>query len=225
MKTPFFRAAFAIALKDMQAEFRSREMLSLMAIFALLSVLIFSFALELNLTARFESISGVLWVTVAFATIIGLNRTSAIEREGGGMDAMLIAPIDRTAVFLGKLLGTYLFALIVGAILVPVAALLYNLPLIRVWLIPTLLLGTLGLCVVGTMLSTMTVQTRARESLLPVVMLPLTLPIVLTAVKATTGILTDGNFADWSGWLGILALINGVYFAACLVMFDFVVEE
>jgi heme exporter protein B len=224
MQTPFFRVVYSIVIKDLQAEFRSRELLSLMVIFALLSLLIFSFALELDRIAREESISGVLWVTVAFASIIGLNRSLTIEREQGNLDALLIAPIHRAAIFVGKMAGNFLFALIVGALLVPIAALIYNVPLLSAWLAVVLLLGTLGLSAVGTLLATMTVQTRTRESLLPVVMLPLALPVVLTAVRATTGILSAQPSADWLGWLQLLAFVDAAYFAACFVMFEFVIE-
>jgi len=224
MQTPFFRVVYSILVKDLQAEFRSRELLSLMVIFALLSLLIFSFALELDRIAREESISGVLWVTVAFASIIGLNRSLTIEREQGNLDALLIAPIHRSAIFVGKMAGNFLFALVVGALLVPIAALIYNMPLLSAWLVIVLLLGTLGLSAVGTLLATMTVQTRTRESLLPVVMLPLALPVVLTAVRATTGILSAQPSADWLGWLQLLAFVDAAYFAACFVMFEFVIE-
>lgn len=225
MQTPFFRVVYGIVVKDLQAEFRSRELLSLMVIFALLSLLIFSFALELDRLAREEAISGVLWVTVAFASIIGLNRSLTLEREQGNLDAMLIAPIHRAAIFVGKLFGNYLFALLVGVLLVPIAALLYNLPLINTWLFIVLVFGTLGLSGIGTLLATMTAQTRTRESLLPVVMLPLALPVVLTAVRATTGILSAQPAENWLGWLHLLAVINVVYFAASFIMFEFVVEE
>jgi len=166
----------------------------------------------------------VLWVTVAFASIIGLNRSLTIEREQGNLDALLIAPIHRSAIFVGKMAGNFLFALIVGALLVPIAALIYNMPLLSAWLVIVLLLGTLGLSAVGTLLATMTAQTRTRESLLPVVMLPLALPVVLTAVRATTGILSAQPSADWLGWLQLLAFVDAAYFAACFVMFEFVIE-
>ncbi|MFQ3535243.1 MAG: heme exporter protein CcmB [Aggregatilineales bacterium] len=224
MQTPFVRVVYGILIKDLQAEFRSRELLSLMVIFALLSLLIFSFALELDRIAREESISGVLWVTVAFASIIGLNRSLTLEREQANLDAMLIAPIQRPAIFVGKWLGNFVFALIVGALLLPIAAVLYNVPTINLWLIAALLLGTLGLSSVGTLLATMTAQTRTRESLLPVVMLPLALPVVLTAVRATTGILSAQPSGDWLAWLQLLAFVDAVYFAACFIMFEFVVE-
>src|SRR5574338_1440540 len=119
MSTPFFQAVVAIIRKDLQAELRSRELVGSMGLFALLSVLIFSFALELDRVARTEAISGVLWVTLVFASILGLNRSLAMERDQGNLEALLIAPIDRTAIFIGKLVGNFLFTLIVGVVLLP----------------------------------------------------------------------------------------------------------
>src|SRR5574338_1241472 len=126
MSTPFFQAVVAIIRKDLQAELRSRELVGSMGLFALLSVLVFSFALELDRVARSEAISGVLWVTVVFASILGLNRSLAMERDQGNLDAMLLAPIDRTAIFIGKFIGNFIFALTVGLLLLPLMTILYN---------------------------------------------------------------------------------------------------
>src|SRR5690606_35456609 len=109
MTTSFLQAALAIAAKDLRAELRSRELVNSMVLFALLSILIFSFALELDRVARHEAIAGVLWVTIVFASILGLNRSMALEREQGGLNALLLAPISRAAIFCGKLAANYLF--------------------------------------------------------------------------------------------------------------------
>lgn len=225
MITPLFAAIFSIARKDVQTELRSRELVATMGLFALISILIFSFALELDRQARSEAVSGVLYVTVVFASILGLNRNMTSEREGGGMDALLLAPIPRTAVLIGKLVGGVLFVLIVSAAMLPVMTVLYNVNLIQPWVIIILLLGTLGFTVVGTMLATITVQTRAREALLPLLMLPVALPVLLCAVRATTGVLRDAPAADWQVWIQILAVVDVIYFALSLVLYDFVVEE
>jgi heme exporter protein B len=225
MKTPFFRVVHGIVLKDLLAEFRSRELVSSMVLFALLSILIFSFALELDRAARLESISGVLWVTVAFASILGLNRSLAMEREQGNFDAMLMAPVDRPALFFGKLVGNFLFALAVGLILLPLMTVLYNMPILQGWLVIVLFLGTLGLSTVGTLLATMTVQTRSRETLLPIVMLPLALPVVIASVKACVGILTTSSIDDWIAWPQLLLVIDIIYFIVCFLLFEYVIEE
>jgi heme exporter protein B len=225
MKTPFFSAVFAVLWKDLQAELRSRELVGSMGLFALLSILIFSFALELDRIARTESVSGVLWVTVVFASVLGLNRSLAMERDQGNLDALLLAPVERTAIFFGKLIGNFLFTLVVGLILILLMTVLYNLTLTRLWLVLVLVLGTLGFSTIGTLLATMTVQTRARESLLPIVMMPVALPLLLSAVRATTGILNDAPQDDWLAWVQILAILNLIYMTMSFLLFEYVIEE
>ncbi len=197
MKTPFWQVVVSIIRKDFQAEFRSRELIGSMGLFALLSVLVFSFALELDRVARTEAISGVLWVTIVFASILGLNRSMAMERDNGNLDALLIAPIHRAAIFCGKLVGNFIFTLVIGLLLLPLMTILYNVSLFDGWLVAVLIMGTLGFTTIGTLLAAMTVQTRAREALLPIVMLPVILPLLLAAVKASTSTLNADPQADW----------------------------
>lgn len=225
MKTPFWQAVFSITRKDLRAEVRSRELVNSMGLFALLSVLIFSFALELDRVARQESISGVLWVTVVFASILGLNRSMAMERDQGNLDALLLAPINRTAIFAGKLLGNYLFTLVVGLVLLPLMTVLYNVPLVQPWILVILLLGIGGFSTIGTLLATMTVQTRARESLLPIVMLPVALPVLLAVVRASTAVLSDAPQADWIAWPQLLLVVDMIYLTLCFLLFEYVIES
>ncbi|MBZ0275492.1 MAG: heme exporter protein CcmB [Anaerolineae bacterium] len=225
MKTPFFKAVLTIVRKDLRTELRSRELVSSMGLFALLSILIFSFALELDRVARQEAISGVLWVTVVFASFLGLNRSLAMERDQGNLDAMLIAPIARTTIFFGKLVGNFIFAIVVGLLLLPIMAVLFNVPLIQPLVLAILFMGTFGFSTVGTLLASMTVQTRARENLLPIVMMPLALPLLLAAVKASTNILTGSATEDWIAWTQILAVVDIIYLVMCFVMFEYVIEE
>jgi heme exporter protein B len=222
MMTPFARAVFTVIRKDMLTELRSRELVSAMALFTLLSVLVFSFALELDRLARQEVVSGVLWVTLIFASILGLNRSLALEHDQGNLDAMLLAPIDRTAIFIGKAAGNFLFTLAVGLILLPLITVLYNINLVRPLMIITLALGTLGLAAVGTLLATMTAQTRSRETLLPIVMMPVALPVLLTVVRATAGIIDDQFEINW---LLTLALIDMLYIGLGILLFDYVIED
>lgn len=223
--TPFFAAAFGIVQKDLRAELRSRELVGAMGMFALLSLLIFSFAFELNREARIEAISGVLWVTVVFASLLGLNRSLAMERDQGNLDALLLAPISRSAIFVGKLIGNFIFTFVIAALLLPLMTVLYNVSLLRPLVIAVLFFGTLGFTIIGTLLATMTVQTRAREALLPIVMLPITLPVLLAAVRASSGILNDAPAETWQGWLAILLVLNVIYGTLCFLLFESVVEE
>jgi heme exporter protein B len=224
-QTSLLKATWAVFRKDLRAEARTRELLGAMLLFALLSVLIFSFALELNRIARKEAISGVLWVTVTFASVLGLNRSMAQEREQGNIDALLLAPIPRSAIFLGKFLGNFIFALLVGLLLLPIMTILYNLTLISPLNLLILLIGTWGICVTGTLLSAMTVQARGGEALLPIALLPVALPILLSAVRATTGIFNDAPISDWGTWIGFIIAVDIFYSVVCFLAFEYVVAE
>ncbi len=225
MKTPFISTVYAIIGKDLRAEIRARELVSVMALFALLSILVFSFALELDREAREEAVSGVLWVTLIFSSLLGFNRSMAQERDQGNLDALLLAPVSRAAIFVGKLLGNFIFTLIVALAMLPLMTALYGLALLDGWIIATTALGTFGLATIGTLLATMTVQTRAREALLPIAMLPITLPFLLTAVRATKGILSGAPASEWQGALGMLAAIAVIYLVLCLLLYEYVLEE
>ena len=223
MTTPFLKCVLAIVAKDLRAEMRSRELLSVMALFALLSILVFSFALELDRAARAEAVSGVLWVTLIFASLLGLNRSLAQESDQGNLDALLLAPVSRSAIFVGKFAGNSIFTGIVGLLLLPLMTVLYGMQMLDIRVIFTTLVGIVGFCSIGTLLATMTVHTRAREALLPIALLPVALPFLLTAVRATKGILNGAP--EWQVWLQLLAGITVIYVALCLLLYGFVVEE
>jgi heme exporter protein B len=222
MKTPYFRTLLAILRKDLRAELRSREIINAMALFALLSVLVFSFALELNRETRVEVIGGILWVTLVFASILGLNRSLAGELDQGGLDAMLMAPVDRSTIFVGKLIGNFLFVLVIGLILLPLMSVLYNVSLVKPDMLAVVILGTLGFAAIGTLLATMTVQTRSRETMLPLVMMPTALPILLLAVRASREIVVDGMTP---AAILTLLFIDIMYLLLCTFLYDYVIED
>ena len=223
MTTPFLECVLAIIAKDLRAEIRSRELLSVMALFALLSVLVFSFALELDREARAEAVSGVLWVTLIFASLLGLNRSLAQESDQGNLDALLLAPVSRSAIFVGKFAGNALFTGIVGLALLPLMTVLYGINMVDPGVIVTTLVGIVGFCSIGTLLATMTVHTRAREALLPIALLPVALPFLLTAVRATKGVVNGAP--EWQVWLQLLTGITVIYVVLCLLLYGYVVEE
>ena len=225
MKTSFTAAALAIAAKDLRVEMRSRELVSAMALFALLSLLVFSFALELDRIAREEALSGVLWVTLIFASLLGFHRSMALEYDQGSLDALLLAPIPRSAIFVGKLVGNYLFTSLVGLIILPLMTVIYNKNMLDPRLLLTAMIGIFGLSAIGTLLAALTMQTRAREVLLPIAMLPAALPFLLTALRATTGILSETPRTDWLVWLQMLGGITVIYLTLCLLLYSFVIEE
>ncbi|MFQ5942474.1 MAG: heme exporter protein CcmB [Anaerolineales bacterium] len=221
----YLRAVGAIVWKDIAAELRSRELLGSMLVFALLVILIFNFALELDLRVRQTVTSGVLWVTFAFAGTLGLNRSMAIEKDRGCLDGLLLVPVDRSALYFGKVLSNLIFMIIVEAIILPLYSLLYNVNLFQPGLVGVILLGSIGYVVVGTLLSAMAVQARTRDVLLPILLFPVVLPVLVAAVKATTGILQGLPFEDYQAWLSLLIAYDVIFLGLAIVSFDYVVEE
>ena len=222
----FFKAVFAIARKDLAAEFRSRELLSAMLVFSMLVILIFNFALELNVEVRRTVTAGVLWTTFAFAGTLGLNRSMAVEKDRGCMDGLLLAPVDRSAIFFGKAISNLVFMLVVEAIVVPMYAMLYNeTRIFQLEFIGVLLLGSIGYIAVGTLLSAMSVQTRTRDVLLPILLFPVAVPVLLASVKASGGIVAGLPFEDYVTPLNLLIVYDVIFIAVSYMIFDFVVEE
>ena len=221
----FARAVAAIAWKDLAAEFRSRELFSSMLVFSLLVILIFNFALELDISTRRSVTAGVLWVTFAFAGTLGLNRSMSIEKDQGSLDGLLLAPVDRSAIYFGKVLSNLTFMLIVEAIVLPIYSFLYNVNLLRPGLLLILVLGSIGYIVVGTLLAAMAVQSRTRDVLLPILLFPVVIPVLIAAVKASGGFLTGDDAASIRAWVNLLIVYDSIFVAIAFMVFDYVVEE
>jgi len=225
MKPSYWRAILAVIWKDLAAELRSREVLTSMLVFALLVILIFNFALELQPGLQKALISGILWVTFAFAGTLGLNRSMAMEKDRGCLDGLLLAPVDRSAIFFGKALSNLIFMLIVAAIILPLFSLLYNVNLINPRLILVILLGSVGYVAVGTLLSTMAVQTRTRDVMLPILLFPLVIPVLISAIKGSSGFLEGLEMVEILPWLNLLIVYDVIFIAVAFMVFDYVVEE
>ena len=224
--TPSFtKAISAVVWKDLQAEFRSRELFSAMLVFSLLIILIFNFALELDLKTRQSVTAGVLWATFAFAGTLGLNRSMAVEKDRGCLDGLLLAPVDRSAIFFGKFISNLIFMLVVEVIVLPIYSILYSTNLFIPGLIFVILLGSIGYTSVGTLISAMTVQTRTRDILLPILLFPVTLAVLLAAVKASEGLLTGSTFSEVSFAINLLVVYDVIFVAVSFMTFENIVEE
>ena len=220
----YLRKVWAIVWKDLLTELRTREMISSMLVFALLVLFIFNFAFELRVEQVMAVAPGVLWVTFTFAGMLGLNRAFVLEKDRGCLDGLLLSPVDRSAIYFGKMLGNTLFMLIVEAIALPVFVVLFNLPFPP--LLPVVvLLGTVGFAGVGTLFSAMTVHTRAREVLLPVLLFPVVVPVIIAAVKLTAGLLDSVSLSEIMHWLRLLVAFDVIFLAVAYMTFDYVVEE
>ena len=221
----FIRAVAAIVWKDLAAESRSKELVSAMLVFSLLAVIIFNFALELDRNAREAVTAGVLWVTFIFAGTLGLNRSLAMEQDRGSLDGLLLTPVDRSAIYFGKMAGNVIFMAVVEAVIVPVFSLFFNRSLFSWGLGLVVVLGTLGYAAVGTLLASMAVRTRAREVMLPILLFPVTIPLVLASVRATTGFLQRLPLEEIAPWLNLLAVYDVIFVAVAFMVFDYLVEE
>jgi heme exporter protein B len=221
----FLGAIGAIVWKDLAAELRSRELLSAMLVFALLVVLIFNFALELDPVTRRVTTPGILWATFAFAGTLGLNRSMAVEKDRGCLDGLLLAPVDRSAIYFGKTISNLAFMLLVEVVVLPVYSVLYNTNLFNPGLIIVILLGSVGYVAVGTLLSSMAVHTRTRDVLLPILLFPVVIPILIAAVKASSGFLQGLALAEVMPYINLLIVYDVIFTAAAYMVFDNVVEE
>ena len=222
----YLRKVLAIVIKDVSAELRTREMVSSMLVFSLLVILIFNFAFDLRADNQNALAPGVLWVAIAFGGMLGLSRSFIVEKDRGSIEGLLLAPMDRSAIFLGKMLGNVLFMVGIEIIILPVFAVLFNLsagdllPLAGI-----MVLGTIGFAGVGTLFSAMVVHTRAREVLLPVLLFPVVIPVMLSAVRLTAAVLDGLPLAEMQNWLSLLIAFDAIFLALSFILFDFVMEE
>jgi heme exporter protein B len=219
----FLEQVITILWKDVRYELRSKQMWTGMGLFALLVLVIFNFTFDLRVDNAAAIAPGALWVAFVFASLLGLGRTIAAEREIGSMDRLLLCPVDRKAIYLAKLLGNMLFIGVVEIVALPIFAALFNVPLFVGALLPIVLLSTLGIASVGTLFSAMAAATRARELLLPILVFPLIVPIVIGAVRATGTLLAPA--VNEPPWLGLIAAFDVIFLTVSMLTFEYVVEE
>lgn len=216
-----------IAWKDILSEFRSRETISSMLIFCLIVVVIFNFMFEPGSSLVKEMVPGILWVAITFAGVLGLNRSFIYEVDQGCLLGLLLCPVDHSLLYLGKMIGNLLFMVIMEVIILPLMIVFFNLDIFNI-LLPLLLimlLGTLGFAAVGTLLSAISVNTRAREILLPILLFPIAIPILLAAVKATGALINDESLAGVGSWVKILTGFDIIFLVISSLLFEYVVED
>jgi heme exporter protein B len=221
------RLTLALAGKDIRAELRSRTALLSAIVFAALVLVVFNFARDPTVLAPVDLAPSVLWVTFALAAIVALNRAFNVERENGAMDGLLLAPVSREVLFLGKLLANLAFVGIVELITLPLFILFFNVSLGRA--LPGILgvtaLATIGFVAVGTIFSAMAVRTRFAELMLPVLLLPFMVPPIIGAVQVTSRLLAGRPLSEMWGWLRLLAVYDVVFVTLCTLAFSAIVDE
>lgn len=221
----FLGPILTLALKDILLEIRTKEIVSSVLLFAFLAVIIFNFAFDPAPEVVALVVPGILWVAFTFAGVLGFNRSFILEKDKGSLDGLLLCPVSRDVIYLGKLVGTFLFMIVVEALLLPVFAVLYDFSLFIPELLLIAALATLGFSAVGTLFSAMAVNTRSRETMLPLLLLPMTVPVIIAAVEATGAILDGDSFGELARWWQLLLAFDVIFLVLSSLLFGAVLEE
>jgi heme exporter protein CcmB len=223
----FFRVAWLVMRKDLTVEMRSREILYTTAFFAASCILVFAFGFVKQGRPVDDVSAGILWIAIAFAGTLALGRTFERERTNETLQALMLAPGDRPAVYLGKLLGILVLLGFVEVLIVPMVALMFQAPLFRapVLLVALLAAGTLGFAAVGTLFAAMLVRARSRDVLLPVLLYPITIPVIIAGVRGTAAIMQEGGDPLARAWVAMLVFFDVVFVTLSLWTFEAVMTE
>ncbi len=221
----FLGKVLTITGKDILSEMRTKEIISSVLVFTLLVIIIFNFAFGADQAMIRLVAPGILWVTFAFAGVLSLNRAFIPEKEQGCLEGLMMCPVSREVIYVGKMLGSLIFMLIIEAIALPIFVLLFNLPVISLPLIVITLLATIGFVSVGALFSALAVNTKAREMVLPILFLPIVVPVIISAVEASGLALSGEPWGALSSWIGIMASFDAIFLVVSFWVFSFVIEE
>jgi heme exporter protein B len=227
MPPEFLRGAWIVARKDLAIEFRTRSAFFSALVFALLAIVVFYFAWDPTAVASIDLAPGVLWVIFIFSGLLGLNRSFGVELHDRALDALLVAPIPREAIFAGKALANLVFVAAIQLLSIPAVFLVYNLafgPELFV-VLGLALLAAIGLVAVGTLFSAMVSNTRLAELLLPMLALPFFVPIVLAAAQTSSKVMAGRPVAESAAWVQLLVAFDLVFVFACTVAFPYTLED
>ncbi|MDP3938220.1 MAG: heme exporter protein CcmB [Deltaproteobacteria bacterium] len=223
----FGAVTLAVVRKDLRLEWRTREVFSATVVFAALVLVTFNFSFEPGQGAVERMASGFIWVAFVFAGMLGLNRTFVTEKEEGCLDALFLSPADPGAIYLGKVIANLIFLAVTEAAVLPLFALLFNFPLARAF--PTMLLplalGSFGFVAAGTLFAAMAAQTRIREVMLPLLLLPACVPVLIASVRLTQAALEGLDLESVLPWVGMLVLCDALFVVAGTFLFQHVLEE
>jgi heme exporter protein B len=218
-------SAWAILRKDLRLEGRTKESVPAMLLFSVTAFVLFHFGLDRD-SLDGELASGVLWVTLLLASVIGVTRLFAAEREQGGIEGLLLSPADRTGLWLAKAAAMFVYLTLVELVAIPAFTLLLLGPGLQPELLPVLLLANLGLAGVGALVSALASEGRARELVVPLMLLPLLAPLLIAAAGATGPLFSgDGSPEDLGRWLGLLSLYDLVFVLLSVAVFDYLLDD
>ncbi len=220
----FWGSVIAILWKDVLLELRTKDIVTSLVVFALLTVVIFNFTIERNADIAMMVTPGVLWSAFVFAGILALNRVFVLEKEQGSLIGLMLCPVGRDAIYFGKMLGTLIFMLLIELLIYPVFAVLFDIPFFLPLLLLVSFLATLGFASVGTVFAAIAVNTRSREVMLPVLCFPVMLPLLIAAVQLTGGVLNGDAWAEMARPLQILVIFDILFVLVSSLIFDHVLE-
>jgi heme exporter protein B len=223
----FFSQAWAIVRKDLLTELRGASTIVAMVLLGLLVVLVFSFGAEPGTDSSALARSGVLWAAFLFSGVIAVGRSFASEKEAGCLDGLLLCPVDRGVIYLGKLLGNLILVFATGVVILLFFTFVYNVGMGTGWLglLLLLALASVGLSTLGTLFAAVAAGVRARDALLTVFIFPLLVPLVIAAAHCSTLLLNGESLGDAGLWPWLLVVYDVVFLAVSFVVFDFVVED
>lgn len=222
----WLKTLWLVLRKDAVLELRRRETIATMGAFGVLSLLLYNFALPLDGDQAKNLAPGLLWVSVTFTAMLGLGKAFAVERQNDVVDALVASPAPKPAIFLGKLVANIVFIGVIEALMLPLFAAFFPLGDVSAWpaVVGVLALGTVGLATLGTLFSAMTVSLRSREVVFPLLLLPLTVPVIIAVAHALTGLI-GGDDAATGSWVRLIAVADSIYLIASLWVFEFLVED
>jgi len=224
----FLATVWLVVRKDLLVELRSREILYTTVFFAVSCVLVFSFGFVRDGQPIDGAAAGILWIAIAFSGTLALGRTFERERQSETLRALLLAPVDRPALYVAKLVGVLVLLLAVEALVVPLVGILFQAPVLRApWTLAALLVaGTIGFACVGTLFAAMLVRARSRDVLLPVLLYPVTVPVIIAGVRGTAALLqADPDAAMARAWLSLLVFFDVIFITLSLWVFEPLMTE
>ena len=216
---------WAIGRKDLLLETRNKDIIIAVSAFALLVLMVFTFAIDVNHVNAKLIGPGILWAGIAFAGVTGLNRAFALEAEGNTLEALMLAPISRDLIYVAKMLGNFLFITAAQIIVFPIFAVLFNLAVFRWEMLVISLLTTIGFSAIGTLFAAMSMRVRAREVMLPLLFLPVVTPLMMAAVESTSHVINGGSWPDISRWLQLAVAFDIAFIVVSAFIFQQVVED
>ena len=222
----YFQVIAAIVKKDILMEVRTKQVINAALLFAVLFVVVFSFTMEIGSNMEQKLSGGIFWVSVAFAGILSFNKTIGSETDNGSFEALMLAPVDKSAVFFGKVISNMLFLLLVEVILIPLFLVFYNVNIIGHPLMAVvIILSTYAYSLIGTLFSIISVRTSSKEIMMPVLFLPFMVPVIIAAVLATNVFILGGQIQFSYNWIKLTAVFDIIFTAIIYGIFSLIIEE